>query len=450
LPENLLPYTKPSETIDSDNEDIIKIANLLGRGEDDLYVVVYKLAEWTKNNVEYDLSTLTAEITQKASWVLTNKQGVCDELTSLFIALNRALGIPAKFVSGISYTNSELFTDQWGPHGWAEVYFPNYGWIPFDVTYGEFGFIDPTHIKLKESIDGKDTSTRYLWLGRNIDLETKKLDIKTTLLEKKGLINPFISLKLKPIKDATGFGSYNLIETEVKNLKNYYISTELYLSKPDEVKIIGDERIQILLKPEEKKKVYWTVKLSQNLNSNYIYTFPLAVYSLRNVSARASFGSTFDDPVFSLTEIKDILEQRQEEEKKVYSKEVNLKCDINKDEFYEYENALINCEIKNIGNILLENINICMEKECKKIDLGISQSKEINFSVMGDYIGKKEIKITAINSQVSKSKFVKYNVLDKPKIEIIDIEYPNNVSFEQEYSISFTLKKSSKSIPKKY
>ena len=156
IPEELGPFTKPSEIIDSDDEDVVGYASDLAEGEDDLYAVVHKIAEWTKNNVEYDLSTLTAEVSQKASWVIDNRQGVCDELTSLFIAMLRSLGIPAKFVSGVAYTNSPLFPENWGSHGWAEVYFPGYGWVPYDVTYGQFGYLDPTHVKLKESVDSNE------------------------------------------------------------------------------------------------------------------------------------------------------------------------------------------------------------------------------------------------------------------------------------------------------
>src|SRR3989344_1388405 len=183
LPGEIIPYTKPSETIDAGNEDIIRLASEIVKGEDDLYSAVFKVADWTKNNIEYDLSTLTAEVSQKASWVLENKQGVCDELTSLFIALLRAVGVPAKFVSGMAYTNSPLFPVNWGAHGWAEVYFPNYGWVPFDVTYGEFGWIDPTHIKFRETVDSDDPSTYYQWIGRNADLKTKNLDVKANVVE---------------------------------------------------------------------------------------------------------------------------------------------------------------------------------------------------------------------------------------------------------------------------
>ena len=90
LPEELAPYTEPSEIIDSNDEDVRGFAAEIAEGEDDLYVLVHKIAEWTKKNIKYDLSTLTAEVSQKASWVLDNKQGVCDELTSLFIAMLRS------------------------------------------------------------------------------------------------------------------------------------------------------------------------------------------------------------------------------------------------------------------------------------------------------------------------------------------------------------------------
>ena len=108
LPNELKQFTEPKEIIDSDSDDIIRLASKLAEGEDDLYIVVHKIAEWTKDNIEYNLSTLTADVSQKASWILENRQGVCDELTSLFIAMLRSLGIPAKFISGIAYTNSEL------------------------------------------------------------------------------------------------------------------------------------------------------------------------------------------------------------------------------------------------------------------------------------------------------------------------------------------------------
>ncbi|MEA2036668.1 MAG: transglutaminase-like domain-containing protein, partial [Nanoarchaeota archaeon] len=255
--DDIKVYTKPSETIDSDNEAIIKKASEIIEGEDDLYVVVFKLGEWTKNNVKYDLSTLTAKATQKASWVLGTKEGVCDELTNLFIAMNRALGIPAKFISGMAYTNAEEFEEGFGTHGWAEVYFPDYGWVPFDVTYGEFGFVDASHIKLKESVDANDASTKYQWLGKDISLKTNPLDIKAELKDTSGEIDELIDISAKAVKGEVGFGSYNLVEASVENLNNHYVATTLFLSKTREVELIDKEEKYLLLKPNEERKVSW-------------------------------------------------------------------------------------------------------------------------------------------------------------------------------------------------
>jgi transglutaminase-like putative cysteine protease len=94
-------YTSPSEKIDI-NDDIKKQAEKLAAGEDDLYVVVFKLADWVNSNIAYNLSSATSEATLPSSWVLANKYGVCDELSNLFISMCRSLGIPARFVSGIA------------------------------------------------------------------------------------------------------------------------------------------------------------------------------------------------------------------------------------------------------------------------------------------------------------------------------------------------------------
>ncbi len=72
-------YVLPTEKIDSDNEQIIRLASDIAAGEDDEFIIVSKLAQWSHANIRYDLSTMTANVSQKASWVLDNRQGVCDE-----------------------------------------------------------------------------------------------------------------------------------------------------------------------------------------------------------------------------------------------------------------------------------------------------------------------------------------------------------------------------------
>ena len=447
LSSELEIYTKPSSTIDSDKKEIVKLASELVKGEDDLYKAVFKLADWTKNNVKYDLSTLTADVSQKASWVLENREGVCDEIASLFIALCRAVGIPARFVSGIAYTNSPLFEEEWGAHGWAEVYFPGYGWVPFDVTYGEFGFIDATHIKMRDSVDSASSSTQYEWLGRNVDLKTRSLEIKTELIDEKGKIEGFVELEADAIKKEVGFGSYNLIQVNVKNLKEHYLATEIYLSKTEGIEIIGENKKSVLLKPKEEKRVFWVIKVDGNLGKGYIYTFPFIVSSLRDSIAAVSFNSENRDIVYSLEEIENILKDKKEEEEKKYSREVNLDCDIDKEEFYTYEDALIKCYLKNTGNVFLDNLNVCFEDECYKFDLGIMQDRSLNFSVNYSKAGQKDIPVKARNYEVSKFEYVNFNILDEPELKITNLEHPKEVNFDDVYEVVFVLEKISKSNP---
>ena len=245
-----IKYSVPTENIDSSDEDIIKKASEIVEGEDDLFIAVNKIASWVETNVEYSLNTLTADVSQPASWVLKNKYGVCDELTSLFISMVRSLGIPARFVSGVAYTNWNELND-WGAHAWAEVYFPGYGWVPFDITYKEFGYIDSSHIKLRESLDSNESSTKYEWKGRNVDIETNELDIKVNSKDYKGKKNNPISVKIKPLKEKIGFDSYNLIEVDIENLADYYTTASLYLSVPKEVMVLDNPSKHIYLKPYE-------------------------------------------------------------------------------------------------------------------------------------------------------------------------------------------------------
>ncbi len=448
LPKDVVVYTKPSETIDSSDEDIIRVASELVKGEDDLYAAVFKIADWTKNNVNYNLSTLGAEVTKKASWVLQNKQGVCSELTSLFVALSRAVGIPARVVSGMSYTNSPLFPENWGAHAWAEVYFPGYGWVPFDVTYGEYGWVDPTHIKFKDAVDTGEPSTYYNWLGRYADLKTRKLDIKTNLIDKAGNFKTSLNIEASPLKKAISFGSYNLLEATVKNPNDFYYATEIYLSKSKEVEIIGNELKSVLLLPGETKKIFWILKLNNNLNSRYSYTFPLIASTLNNISAETSFMSDTREIDVPFEEVEQAAKLLEEEKEKKYSGNVVLDCKVGKDEFYEYEDVKVYCDAKNTGNIFLNDLDACFENQCKKMSLGISQTKNVTFEINKSNIGLREIPVTLRNELVSKSSYINFKIDDAPKIEIENSEFPLNVSYNENFTVAFTLAKKSMSNPK--
>ena len=60
--------------------------------------------------------------------------GVCQDHSHIFIGVARALGIPARYVSGYLMMNDRI--DQEATHAWAEAHVDGLGWVGFDISNG--------------------------------------------------------------------------------------------------------------------------------------------------------------------------------------------------------------------------------------------------------------------------------------------------------------------------
>jgi transglutaminase-like putative cysteine protease len=327
-------YLLPTLKINSDNPDIIAKATEIAEGEDDLFKVTFKLASWIDENIDYDLNELTTNKAQKASWVLEHRQGVCDEMASLFVAMCRSLGIPAKFVSGISYTSNQEVVNtvgsNWAGHGWAEVYFPNIGWVSFDLTFTEYGYIDVTHIKLTEGLDTDDasTETKFEWLANDVNLQSFPPETTVEIVNRGIIQKEEIVLEQEILDNNIEPGSYNLIKGILKNTADYYVATTLKLALPEEVEIIGRDKRQILLSPKEVRETYWIVKVSDDLNKGYSYTFPVLIYSEKNTTVKDTFSASSGENLYSLSDIEELTIS---DEEKVYSRRIFFSCDYQRE-----------------------------------------------------------------------------------------------------------------------
>ncbi|HLO32714.1 MAG TPA: transglutaminase-like domain-containing protein [Anaerolineales bacterium] len=70
------------------------------------------------------------------------KRGYCDYYATAMVVLARASGIPARFVSGYSPGSYDAVSAQYivrelNAHSWAEIYFPEIGWVEFEPTASE-------------------------------------------------------------------------------------------------------------------------------------------------------------------------------------------------------------------------------------------------------------------------------------------------------------------------
>ncbi|MBU0757514.1 MAG: transglutaminase domain-containing protein [Nanoarchaeota archaeon] len=440
-------YLQITEKIDID-EDIIELASSLAEGEDDLFSVVFNLAQWTNSEIEYDLNTFTAQASQKASWVLDNRQGVCDEITNLFIAMCRSLGIPAKFVSGISYTNSDLFDEDWGLHGWAEVYFPGTGWVPYDVTYGEFGYIDAGHIKFKDSVDSDKSATKFTWKSYDTDLVAEKLEIDVSVKKVGAHLPENIDAQVSFLNTDVMFGSHNLIEVHIRNLKSQYITTELVLTYPREITILNQDRKQIFLRPKEEKTLYFIVKVADGLNPDYIYTFPTAITTSFNSTFVGSFNAKSTGAGFSYDKIMQLYDQKKDEETKVYSKNIDVVCDFEK-KVLVGNSIRFECILKNTGNVNLKDLQACLEEKCTGIDaLLISQSSLLEFVYSFDSLGIKPVSLSIRSDDIAHTDIFEIEVIDQPKLVLSEIIHPDAVKYDEPFDISFDLGKESVASPK--
>jgi transglutaminase-like putative cysteine protease len=74
-----------------------------------------------------------------ADFLFHRKMGYCEHFASAFVVMCRSLGIPARIVTGFTPGQHNPLTSLWevrmqDAHAWAEIYFPPWGWVPFDST----------------------------------------------------------------------------------------------------------------------------------------------------------------------------------------------------------------------------------------------------------------------------------------------------------------------------
>ena len=443
IPTEAKLFLKPTSKIDSDTSAIKDLAERLTRDEKDTWVVVTKMAEWVRTNVDYDLATLDLDAKQLASQVAISKKGVCRELSVLFIALLRASGIPARFVSGIAFTNAPEFEDGYSGHAWAEVYFPSMGWVPWDVTFGQHGLIDAGHIKLSHSADPDDPTIRVKWRARNAKAVLGDVALKATVLSLGARAPPRISLSPRlPLDGKVGIGSYVLLEMTVKNLGDAYMTTELRMANTESLEPIDAQDKLMVLGPREEKQVFWKVRVASSLDPGYTYTMPLLVKSTRGERAEINLEVDPRATVYSLAEVTSALSLALEATQKPLGEQLHIDCAVPVQAYID-EQPLVECILENTASVTLRDLRVCLKQSCETVLIAPGKEVPVVLQLPEERAGSKEYQVTARSEQVAKGISLHVELLDRPLLEVTGIDAPATVRFDEAAKLIARVKKAS-------
>lgn len=424
--ENLNQYLESDEFINPNNENIINLANQLTANLSDEYEIAFEMSNWVYKNINYNLSAISEPAKKDSVWVLNSKQGTCNELSILLTSLLRAKNIPSRIVTGITKTNNS-----WIPHSWVEAYFPESSkWIPFDPTFAQLGYVDENHIITKYPDKINEPSIKYKWESeKEISIIPKEPIISSSTIETTPIISD-IKIKINPVTNQISPLSFLPVRIELENPNNYYVPITLYLKKaPENTK----ENIKpILLKPNEKKTefilfpipevedVTTTVEFKDNYNN--IYNFHLEISEKYKLIRKA-------EALYQIEKLK-----------KEYLlnnfDEITLECKPEKNNIQPGEKINIVCTITNNQEEPINNINLCISTQCKRINLKNKATEEISLRLKNP---EKEIEIVAEKENKQKFQFLKINLVENPPLVIKSFKCPKIIGINENSTLLLSL-----------
>jgi transglutaminase-like putative cysteine protease len=108
-----------------------ELANKITVGKQTVLERARSIYDWTVDNMYRDPKTIGCG-KGDVCYLLLRPGGKCTDISSVFVALCRAAGVPAREVFGLrlgKQTEQDITTWQ---HCWAEFFLPGHGWVPVD------------------------------------------------------------------------------------------------------------------------------------------------------------------------------------------------------------------------------------------------------------------------------------------------------------------------------
>ena len=119
------------------------LADQITAGAHNEYDAVMAVQSWLQANTRYDL-TVPREppgVDAVDHFLFDTRRGFCEHIASAMAVLLRAEGIATRIVTGYGPGERNPFTGYddvrySDAHAWVEVLYPQFGWLPYDPTFG--------------------------------------------------------------------------------------------------------------------------------------------------------------------------------------------------------------------------------------------------------------------------------------------------------------------------
>jgi transglutaminase-like putative cysteine protease len=154
------PYLKATRLGPLDG-DVKKLADKLTKGKKTVLAKAKAIYDWTCSNMYRDPNTRGCG-TGDVCALLQKPGGKCTDISSVYIALCRAVGVPAREIFGLRLGKKAEEDITGYQHCWVEFYAPGYGWVPVDPA-------DVRKAMLVDNLKMEDAKTKevrdYFWGG---------------------------------------------------------------------------------------------------------------------------------------------------------------------------------------------------------------------------------------------------------------------------------------------
>ncbi|MFT4313230.1 MAG: transglutaminase-like domain-containing protein [Candidatus Woesearchaeota archaeon] len=415
IPTEYQKYLQYTDLINTNSQIQAKARELAG-DSDDLFEVAHTIAHWVRSHIEYNLSSIVVEASQPATWVFENRKGVCDELTTLYISLLRSLGIPARYVTGNAYTTSDLFDEPWVLHAWAEVYFPEFGWVPFDLTYGQFGFIDATHIEYTTGVDGSTGSTQYQWnsLSRTPpQINISRLQFEHEILNGAKMVESPFEISAELAVTQLGKGSYNALIIQLENTQTHYVSALLSIQRPQNIDFYLPEYAHVL-RPFEVKEIVIPFFVTENYLDRYIYTVPIEIFTGYKAQL-LQFEVAPIYPQYSQNRINSIVASFQHESPNF--EDLAISCSPQHFRVVYETESFIQCDIQN-NRLMPVQFEVCFDQFCESAFIPSQSNSTFSYEFIVSELGLHTQNIQLIVNNRKLDTSVRLYGVDIPRLRI--------------------------------